>query len=69
MLQKKCSALPVRLTEEEKTQIGRIAEETGLTASTLIRLLINSLVRYYNENNNSIVLPLRWKNLIAEKRP
>ena len=66
MVPKKGSALPVRLTEEEKVQVATIAEETGLTSSTLIRLLIDSLVTHYRENNNSITLPLRWKKLIAE---
>ena len=67
MVPKKGSALPVRLTEEEKVQVAKIAEETGLTSSTLIRLLISSLVTHYRENNNSLTLPLRWKKLIAEK--
>ena len=67
MIPKKGSALPVRLTEEEKVQVAKIAEETGLTSSTLIRLLISSLVVHYRENNNSLTLPLRWKKLIAEK--
>lgn len=67
MVPKKGSALPVRLTEEEKVQVAKIAEETGLTSSTLIRLLISSLVAHYRENNNSLTLPLRWKKLIAEK--
>ena len=58
--------MPVRLTEEEKVQMAAIAEETGLTSSTLIRLLISSLVKYYKENNNSIILPLQWKKLIAK---
>ncbi|MGN0853147.1 MAG: hypothetical protein ACI4Q3_07195 [Kiritimatiellia bacterium] len=65
MLQKKVSALPVRLTEEEKVQMARIAEETGLTVSTLVRLLISSLVSYYRENDNRLTLPLRWKELTA----
>lgn len=66
MLSKKSSALPVRLTEEEKFQMAKIAEETGLTSSTLIRLLISSLVQHYKANNNSLTLPLRWETLIAE---
>ena len=68
MVSKKGSALPVRLTEEEKVQVARIAEETGLTSSAIIRLLISSLVTYYRENNNSLTLPLRWKKLIAENQ-
>ena len=66
MIQKKGSALPVRLTEEEKVQVNRIAKETGLTSSTLIRLLISSLVTYYQDNDNSLTLPISWKKLIAE---
>ena len=69
MVSKKGSALPIRLTEEEKVQMARIAEETGLTSSTLIRLLISSLVSYYRENNNSLTLPLRWEQLTADKSP
>lgn len=66
MMPKKGSALPVRLTEEEKVQVATIAEETGLTSSTIVRLLISSLVTHYRENNNSITLPLRWEKLIKE---
>ena len=46
--------------------MAKIAEETGLTSSTLIRLLISSLVQHYKANNNSLTLPLRWETLIAE---
>lgn len=66
MVAKKGSALPIRLTEEEKIQMATIARETGLTSSTLVRLLISSLVTHYRENNNRITLPLRWMELIAE---
>lgn len=68
MRPKKGSALPVRLTEEEKVQVARIADETGLTSSTLIRLLISSLVDYYQRNGNALTLPLRWEHLIAQNR-
>lgn len=68
MIPKKGSALPVRLTEDEKALMAKIAEDTGLTSSTLIRLLIGALVTYYRKNNNSITLPLKWKELIAEKQ-
>lgn len=63
---KKESPLPVRLTADEKVQVGRIAEETGLTASMIIRLLIGALVTHYKENGNSFSLPLKWQALIAE---
>jgi hypothetical protein len=43
--------------------VTTIAEKTGLTSSTLIRLLISSLVTYYKKNNNSITLPLEWQKL------
>ena len=65
MIQKKGSALPVRLTADEKAQMAKIAEETGLTSSTLIRLLISSLVSHYRENKNHLTLPLKWRNLVA----
>ena len=54
MIEKKGSALPVRLTQDEKDNLSLIAEETGLTSSTLIRLLISSLVRHYKSNNNHL---------------
>ena len=68
MFEKKGSATPVRLTEDEKNQLARIAGDTGLTSSTLIRLLISSLVTYYRENGNTITLPLKWTRLIAEQK-
>ncbi len=45
--------------------MAKIADETGLTSSTLIRLLISSLVRHYKENGNTLVLPLRWEKLTS----
>ena len=63
MIQKKGSAIPVRLTEDEKNNLTKIAEETGLTASTIIRLLIEALVKDYCENGNTITLPLSWRQL------
>ena len=66
MIEKKGSAVPVRLTETEKTSLTQIAEETGLTVSTLIRLLISSLVASYKQNGNTITLPINWKILVAD---
>lgn len=67
MIEKKGSAVPVRLTEDEKECLALIAEATGLTSSTLIRLLISSLVAYYRANGNHLTLPLSWKRLIQAK--
>ena len=64
MLEKKNSAIPVRLTEDAKNQLSLIAEETGLTTSTLIRLLITSLVSHYKKNRH-ITLPIKWKELVS----
>ncbi len=66
MQSKKNSALPVRLTDEEKRQMAKIAEETGLTASTLIRLLIESLVRHYRENGGRLALPMQWSDIVVK---
>lgn len=63
MIQKKGSAVPVRLTEDDRNNLTRIAEETGLTSSTIIRLLIEALVKDYRENDNTMTLPLSWKRL------
>ena len=68
MLEKKGSATPVRLTADEKSHLARIAEETGLTSSTIIRLLISSLVTHYKNNGNTLTLPINWKRLIEEER-
>ena len=67
MIEKKGSAVPVRLTEAEKKALAQIAEETGLTVSTLIRLLISSLVASYRQNGNTIVLPVNWRRLVADE--
>lgn len=65
MFQKKGAAIPVRLTEDEKNRLARIADETGLTSSTLIRLLISSLVKHYSENGDRITLPLSWRQIVG----
>ena len=67
MFEKKGSAIPVRLTGEEKKLLAQIAERTGLTSSTLVRLLISSLVAYYRKNGDTITLPLCWERLIASQ--
>ena len=62
MYEKKNSALPVRLTEDEKVQLSRIASETGLTSSTIIRLMIDALIKSYLKNGK-IVLPISWEEI------
>ena len=64
MFEKKGSPVPVRLTESEKAQLGKIAETTGLSSSTIIRLLISSLVVHFRNNNNHLTLPIEWQRLV-----
>ena len=64
MFEKRGSPVPVRLTESEKNQLANIAEATGLATSTIIRLLISSLVVHFRRNNNHIVLPIEWEQLV-----
>lgn len=63
---KKCAALPVRLTEHEKTELTTVACATGLTVSTIVRLLIESFIHHYHENNGKFELPLSWKKILHE---
>ena len=63
---KKGSAIPVRLDEDAKTQLAAIAAETGLTSSTLIRLLIASLTAYWRSSGHTITLPLQWQELLSK---
>jgi len=63
---KKNAFLPVRLTDEEKSSLSKIADDTGLSSSTLVRLAISSLVSYYNQNGHRIILPLKWNELSGE---
>ena len=64
---KKGSAIPVRLDEDEKKQLAAIAAETGLTSSTLIRLLIASLTSYWRAAGHTNTLPLKWQDLLSQK--
>ena len=64
---KKGAAIPVRLDEEEKKQLAAIAAETGLTSSTLIRLLIASLTSYWRASGHTLTLPLTWQELLSKK--
>lgn len=64
-MMKKGAAVPVRLDEEEKRQLSKIATETGLTPSTLIRLLISSLVVSYRNDGQRLTLPLSAHHLLA----
>ena len=65
MFQKKGSALPIRLTDEEKTRLNQIANAVGLTPSTIIRLLVDALIRDYEQNGNSITLPISLQRMSA----
>jgi antitoxin component of RelBE/YafQ-DinJ toxin-antitoxin module len=58
--QKKGSPVPVRLTDEEKRALESIADATGLTASTLMRLLVSALVRQWRVRG-AITLPLNLR--------
>lgn len=60
---KKGSALPVRLTEDEKDLLSDIAADTGLTVSTLVRILVESFVRNYRRNGNRFTLPISWREM------
>ena len=64
---KKGAAIPVRLDEEEKKQLAAIAAETGLTSSTLIRLLIASLTSHWRASGHTLTLPLTWQELLSKK--
>lgn len=64
---KKGSAIPVRLDDDEKQQLAAIAAETGLTSSTLIRLLIASLTSYWRDSGHTLTLPIKWQELLSKK--
>ena len=64
-MMKKGAAIPVRLDEEEKRQLSKIATETGLTPSTLIRLLISALVASYRDDGQKLTLPLSLNHLLS----
>lgn len=63
---KKNAFLPVRLTDEEKSSLSKIADDTGLSSSTLVRLAISSLISYYNRNGHRMTLPLKWDELTGK---
>lgn len=65
MALKKETPIPIRLTKDEKQELTVIAAETGLTVSTLIRLMVETFVRAYHTNDNSVTLPLNWKQLFS----
>ena len=62
---KREGAVPIRLTSDEKQCLATIAAETGLTVSTLIRLMIETFVRAYHANGNNVTLPLNWQELFS----
>ena len=62
---KKGAALPIRLTEDEKKQLTAIACETGLTVSTVVRILIESFIRHYHENGGQFTLPISWREILT----
>ena len=66
-MMKKGAAVPVRLDDEKKRQLSKIAAETGLTPSTLIRLLISALVASYRDDGQRLTLPLSLPHLLAAK--
>lgn len=63
---KKEAALPIRLTTDEKKQLIKIAEETGLTVSSIVRLLVTCFVGAYAETGGKVTLPLDWQVLLKQ---
>ena len=66
MKPKKDAMMPIRLSEDEKGALQHIADETGLSSSTIVRLLISALISSYRRNGGKLVLPVSMSDL-AEK--
>ncbi len=58
---KKASALPVRLDTELKDSLSHIANETGLSVSALVRMLVQTFVDEYERNGGRVSIPPQWK--------
>ncbi len=58
---RKASALPIRLDTEQKESLSRIAEETGLSVSALVRMLVQSFVDEYDRNGGRVCIPPQWR--------
>ena len=59
---KKDATLPIRLSDEEKEALSQIAEESGLSASTIVRLLINAFIKHYEQSGKTFKMPLRFES-------
>ncbi len=58
---KKEASLPVRLDADEKRRLKAAAARMGLTASSMIRLLVHSFVEEYDRAGGRLTLPPRWQ--------
>ncbi len=66
---RKESSLPVRLETESKKRLVEISERTGLTVSSLIRMLVKSFIATYDSNGGRVVLPPAWQTTTVKSAP
>ena len=59
---RKTSAIPIRLDRKHKESLDRIAEATGISVSTLVRMLVQSFVDAYDQSGGRVAIPPQWKH-------
>ncbi len=58
---RKEAALPIRLDAETKVALNKIAETTGLSVSSLVRMLVKSFVEEYDRSGGTVRIPPQWQ--------
>lgn len=58
---RKEAALPIRLDKQTKETLTGIARTTGLSVSSLVRMLVKSFVEEYDRNHGAVVIPPQWE--------
>lgn len=57
--------LPIRLTAEQDRRLKAIAQRTGASKSSLIRLLIDTFLTQCVQPDGSTTFPPNWKSLLS----
>ena len=60
----KTSMMTIRLTAQQRQDLERIALETGVEVSQLIRMAIEALLKHYRAHGNKLTLPLDFSDSV-----
>lgn len=62
------TTMGIRLTLEQRNALERIAKQTGVEVSQLIRFAIDALIAHYKATGDRLVLPIDFSEVVRVER-